>query len=374
MEIPRTRRNVPSRMFFPSPPAAFVAGPPLPTRILPPTRRPICSQYLSADSLTIDFSVPTRTGNFGNVFFGRYDLADAVSLDVVVKCPTDSDLARKLLDMERHTNEKLAQKQPSAGARFPRYLGRLIVPPDAAVAPGLARFGLVWMLEGAGETLEDYLAGGRAGALARLLGVNATGSPVRRALAASVLSELLSLLASLKSSGIVHRDIKPANVLVVPGDAAPLKAVDFGSSCDWGSLTKRGMRVATCDPVYCAPERRLELLRPALAFDVYSVGLIALRCALPSLSDERAMAAFVEGALARCKSCLLRVCAGVEEGFVEVGQPLRADLLALGSPANEDLLALLTTMLAQAPENRTDVETASNSRFLTAERETWGIG
>lgn len=356
------------------PAPAFAAGPSLPARPARRAQHPVCAQYLPTEDLAIDFSVPTRTGNFGNVFFGRYDRVGVEALEVVVKCPTDSDLGRKLLDMERHTNEKLSQKSNGAdGARFPRYLGRLIVPPDAPVAPGLARVGLVWAFEGTGETLEDYLGGGRASALAGLLGTHAAESPLRRAFAAAVLSEMLALLGELQSAGIVHRDIKPANVLVVPGDASPLKAVDFGSSCDWGSLLKKGLGLATCDPVYTAPEQRLDLLRPALAFDVYSVGLIGLRCALPSLSDERSMATFVSDVLARNKSNLLRVCEGVEQGYVNVSPNLRSDLLALNLPRNEDLLVLLSTMLAQAPEDRTDVRTASNSRFIATERGFRGV-
>lgn len=161
-------------------------------------------------------------------------------------------------------------------------------------------------------------------------------------------------------------DIKPENLLVTDdADAgAPLQVIDFGSSCDWNTLFKKGLRLATCDPIYAAPERRLDIFKPPFKFDVYSIALIALRAALPSLTDSYNMDNFVTDTLTKCRGSLAKVCESVMSGRVQVSSSLRTELSALDSPENQDLFAILATMLTEAPEDRADVSDCLNSRFV----------
>lgn len=168
------------------------------------------------------------------------------------------------------------------------------------------------------------------------------------------------------SSIRITRDIKPENVLVVPGDpaGAPFKVIDFGSSCDWSSPFKRGLRLATCDPIYAAPEKRLGIFKPAYRFDVYSIGLIALRCALPSITERVEVERFVENMLAACDFSFERTCAAIASGRIQASPSLRNDILALNEPAYEDMYATFATMLAENPKDRAEVSDCLQSRFL----------
>lgn len=167
---------------------------------------------------------------------------------------------------------------------------------------------------------------------------------------------------------LFNRDIKPENLLVVSGDreGSPFKAIDFGSSCDWSSPLKKGLRLATCDPVYTAPERRLDIFKPAYRFDVYSIGLIALRCALPSLTESTAMNKFVEENLSESDFCLQRTCSGLLSGRLQSSPSLLRDIEALTGPEYEDMYALFATVLTTNPSDRADVSDCLRSRFVQA--------
>lgn len=193
-------------------PLAFLNATQLPTitqfqRRMHATRCPLMADYLQPTALSINFDTSTRYGSFGAVFFGQYtDPADEsqTPVDIVVKCPVESQLSRQLYDMERHTNEKL-QRKISTIRRFPPFLGELVIPPSVPLVAGLARFGLVWQQAGSGDTLEQYLNEMRVSELASLLGTTPTQSPLRRQLAATLLRELSYILQDLQSCGIVHR-------------------------------------------------------------------------------------------------------------------------------------------------------------------------
>lgn len=150
-----------------------------------------------------------------------------------------------------------------------------------------------------------------------------------------------------------------------PQAGAPLQVIDFGSSCDWNTFFKKGLRLATCDPIYSAPERRLDILKPAYKFDVYSIALVALRAALPSLTSCNEMDNFVKGPLAKSRGSLAQVCASVMSGRISVSTSLRTELSALDSPENQDMFAALAIMLTETPEDRADVSDCLNSRFVT---------
>lgn len=142
--------------------------------------------------------------------------------------------------------------------------------------------------------------------------------------------------------------------------------LDFGSSCDWNTPLKKGLGLATLDPTYGAPERRLDYFRPALRFDVYSAGLIALRVALPSLTSGSAMERFVSDVLSKARGCFTRACNGVISGRIEAPMDVARDLERLIEPGCEDMYAILSTMITERPEDRADVADVLNSRLVRA--------
>lgn len=194
------------------PPLAFLNAVPLtftnPTVITAQSQRcKTTAVYLPPNAFSVDFTTAYSKGNFGAVFMGQYSDTDDPSgsfTNVVVKCPVEATLARKLYEMERHTNLKL-QKKPSSIRRFPSYMGELIVPPETPVMSGLTRFGLVWQYSGAAESLEQYFIPSRLPQLAQILQTSAIATPLRRQLAATLIRELSYIVQELQSSGIVHR-------------------------------------------------------------------------------------------------------------------------------------------------------------------------
>lgn len=160
---------------------------------------------MSPDAFNIEFDFPSKTGNFGGVFFGEYaNISNGETAAVVVKCPVQSEIGRQLFQMEKYTNVKLQQKS-KVRVRFPQYLGEVILPVGSNLTPGLIRMGLVWEQIGNGDTLEDYLRSSQVSQLASVLGTNSSGFPLRRELSAKVLYELALVLQDLQRCGIVHR-------------------------------------------------------------------------------------------------------------------------------------------------------------------------
>lgn len=177
-----------------------------PASSLSPRRRHVCAQYLAPEGINVRFDQMDKAGNFGGVFFGQYSDPGNPDkfMDVVVKCPIESDLGRQLYRMEKYTNAKLKQMSAKR-VRFPPYLGEVIIPPGSPIASGLAPLGLVWRRVGNGDTLEDFLTTAKVSQLAGFLGVSSHESPLRRQLAAKIIFELALVLKDLQKCGIVHR-------------------------------------------------------------------------------------------------------------------------------------------------------------------------
>ncbi|CAN8076884.1 unnamed protein product [Agarophyton chilense] len=311
------------------------------------TRFKMATSYLSPGSLNVNFQTCSKNGSFGAIFMGEYIdpvVGTKASSDVVVKCPIKSDIGRELYNMEKYTNLKL-NKSFVETKRFPEYIGEVIIPNHYPIVTGLSRLGLVWRRVGNGETLEDYINSARVSGLMSLLGVRYESSSIRRRLAASLLLELSLIVKDLQSCGIVHRDLKPENILVVPGDPSglPLRVIDF------------------------APEKRLSLFKPAYRFDVYSVGLIVLRCALPSLTEAAALSNFVFDILSKYSFSFERACYAISNGRLATSRSLLQDIQELMSPTNEDLYAILAIMLTENPSSRADVDDCLSCMLLRSE-------
>lgn len=87
------------------------------------------------------------------------------------------------------------------------------------------------------------------------------------------------VLATLHDRGVIHRDIKPSNLLLVGGDPARVKLLDFGVArlvnASAGS-THTGMMLGT--PGYMSPEQaRAERLVDGRA-DLFSLGCVLYEC------------------------------------------------------------------------------------------------
>jgi serine/threonine-protein kinase len=87
--------------------------------------------------------------------------------------------------------------------------------------------------------------------------------------ALSVISAVLSGLATAHAAGILHRDIKPENILLA--DDGRIKLSDFGLARDIGNQTDTGSLVGTV--AYLSPEliRRGQALASS---DIYAIGIV----------------------------------------------------------------------------------------------------
>lgn len=206
---------------------------------------------LQPERFEVNWSSPNRKGSFGRIYFGTDQESGE---NVVIKCPAESSKARSLWNVEEHANAKLLKVFGNDDfLRWAEYVGRLDVPSKLMPFQGIVPTGLVWRMSGTGETLEDLLDGNLVSELDMIVAKSGAmytpwSGRLRVQLAERVLLELILLLVDLNSANIIHRDIKPENLIVDRYGNPPLRCVDFGSSCDWGSPLKVGLRTATCDP------------------------------------------------------------------------------------------------------------------------------
>ncbi|HTR51382.1 MAG TPA: serine/threonine-protein kinase [Kofleriaceae bacterium] len=117
--------------------------------------------------------------------------------------------------------------------------------------PGLAKYVAHGTWEGTPYLVQDWIEGIT---LAKYLA--GTGCTVREAVVVGrVLAETLAVLHGL---GIIHRDVKPSNVILVNGEIAKPRLVDFGiarriEDAVAHSLTRTGSFLGT--PGYTSPEQ-----------------------------------------------------------------------------------------------------------------------
>eukprot|EP00898_Chlorokybus_atmophyticus_P007096 jgi/Chlat1/7388/Chrsp6S07418 len=127
----------------------------------------------------------------------------------------------------------------------------------------------------------------------------------------AMLRTLLKSLASLHREGIVHRDVKPQNVVLAKDGT--LKLIDLGAAADLRTGVNYVPNEFLLDPRYAAPEQYImdqqtpsapplpiaALLSPVLwqlnlpdRFDMYSIGILFMQLAFPSLRSDNNLIAF----------------------------------------------------------------------------------
>ncbi|KAA8495672.1 Serine/threonine-protein kinase STN7, chloroplastic [Porphyridium purpureum] len=293
----------------------------------------------------VTWDVPTTTGSFGNVWFGTQI---STGEQVVLKQANSDPVANDLFSQEVYINKKLAALSAKVSpAYWPEFLGCTEYKSQQVI---------VWRKAGSGDTLDHLLSSRPLDAVYATLGVSApVSAQVRTGLFRKVIGELLLAVVQIQSAGIYHRDIKPENVIVVETDPdAPLKLIDFGSSVDWSTPFKKGLGTATMDPLYGAPERRISVMNPD-RFDVFSLGLIGVKCLCPDLSADSALLQF-KNQLERYNYDLVTYCnaAGASSGITAV----------LNDPEGQSAFKLLAGMLSGNPARRITAQKALDSGYF----------
>ncbi|XP_031249644.1 serine/threonine-protein kinase STN7, chloroplastic-like isoform X2 [Pistacia vera] len=128
----------------------------------------------------------------------------------------------------------------------------------------------------------------------------------------TIMRQVLFALDGLHSTGIVHRDIKPQNIIFSEGSRT-FKIIDLGAAADLRVGINYIPKEFLLDPRYAAPEQYImstqtpsapsapvaTALSPVLwqlnlpdRFDIYSVGLIFLQMAFPTLRTDNSLVQF----------------------------------------------------------------------------------
>jgi len=196
--------------------------------------------------------------------------------DIVVKKVNNTPIARHFAEVERKINEKLA---PFDSRFVASYKQHFCLDSD---------YFLIWKYEGE-KTFQsllyrrqnwmDHLEEALFGSVRSDDSLEARHMRLLK----EVMYQILSGIEFIHGQNIVHRDIKPENYIV--GDDGLLKIIDFGGSADWSSKLGYQAQEGVGDKRWLAPEMFVDESRP-LRFDMYSVGLIMLELAFPSLRGE----------------------------------------------------------------------------------------
>ncbi len=105
--------------------------------------------------------------------------------------------------------------------------------------------------------------------------------------AARALVPVMNALGALHGAGIVHRDIKPSNIFLSrEGERVTPKLLDFGiaKALSGGDATLSNVTLGT--PSYMAPEQALGCATLGPATDVWSMGVVFVRCLTGRLPFE----------------------------------------------------------------------------------------
>ncbi|GJP38368.1 hypothetical protein CLOM_g22814 [Closterium sp. NIES-68] len=285
-----------------------------------------------------DFVVGRRLGegNFGTVYegalkkkgkaseeeeFGRrsrqlddLDERDIKSRVILKKVKTRVMGGEQSGEMEEWFNRRMQRVAPEACARF---MGSFTADVTRAQFTEGGKW-LVWNYEG-DRTLLDYIRerdfpdnveeaifGRGQMVLQGLDSVARRGVTVKQ-----VLRQVLISLKKMHATGIVHRDVKPSNLVIT--NTGRVKLIDFGAAADLRIGMNYEPELALLDPDYAPPEQFVlpeetpsppaapiaAMLSPALwqfnhpdLFDTYSVGIIFLQMASPTLRTPAGLQTF----------------------------------------------------------------------------------
>jgi len=172
---------------------------------------------------------------------------------------------------------------------------------------------------------QEWVAGTTLGAHMRTIGATARD-------AVAIARGVAGALSAIHALGVVHRDVKPANLIVVDGDPARIKLVDFGiarHAAQNNVLTRTGIVVGT--PAYMAPEQARGESQLDVSADVFALG-----CVLYETLTGRVAFAGSTATAVRAK--------------VLLSSPPRISDYCPEVPA--DLVALVDEMLDKHPERR----------------------
>lgn len=313
----------------------------------------------------VDLTAMRLGAVIGRGTYGIVYQADIGGLAVIAKRALgEVPFASEYFSTEEALNQLLAREQPDTVHLAP-YLGAV------DLADG-QRF-LVWRRSGE-RTLHDLLgADDPPRQIALALGLDPDD---RSELMREVLRQLVECVAAVHACGIVHRDFKPENILV-DADARALRLIDFGSACEMrGWLQRRGYRAdrGPCSPLYCAPEQFLSESHP-FAYDVFSVALVFLRCAMPALhgsagrADEplaafRAQLGAAGGRLDLWLATRLTDDGSEAHALESVGWTRGLELFDLGGVSGRLAWRLVRAMLEPAPARRISARDALAGPYL----------
>ncbi|WP_031512726.1 serine/threonine-protein kinase [Streptomyces sp. NRRL F-5123] len=197
----------------------------------------------------------------GEVFAGRYELVDPIGRGGTGAVWRAWDQRRR-----RYVAAKvLQQRDAHALLRFVREQAMRIDHPHV-LAPAS------WAADDDKVLFTMDLV--RGGSLSHLVG---DYGPLPPHYVCVLLDQLLAGLHAVHTEGIIHRDIKPANILLeATGTGAPhVRLSDFGIAMRQGEPRLTDAHFVVGTPGYFAPEQ-LQGAEPAVAADLYAVGLVAL--------------------------------------------------------------------------------------------------
>lgn len=257
---------------------------------------------------------------------------------------------------------------------------------SSAKGKGRGEYWLIWRFEGV-DTLSDLLTSKEFpyNVEAKILGEVQDlpkGLERENRIIQTIMRQLLFALDSLHSTGIVHRDIKPQNIIFSEGSCT-FKIIDLGAAADLRVGINYVPKEFLLDPRYAAPEQYImstqtpsapsapvaTALSPVLwqmnlpdRFDVYSLGLIFLQMAFPSLRTDSSLIQF-NRQLKRCgydleawrKMVEPRASSDLRKGF---------ELLNLDGGIGWDLL---TSMVLYKARQRTSAKAALAHPYFNQE-------